>query len=559
MGGSSSQGTGGHHLQGTCRQAIVEADFMAVVAAVKIRQPAKQPVFGVLAAKFSKENGVQQKIREYLTHQEQDNAEAMQATADEYYSRMRASDYGREVVSEVQSLIELVKKTSGVPALPRPTSEFTATRLDFAAQAVFQVPVPERGEASTDGETIETMRSSPTLGGYRLSWLESLYRGRGEGNEEGVGPFITPLLDLRTSDLLTWVAFKQQEFWWVYDNFARQGLAMSVNLFPSDFLVAGITDILVELHHRDAAAFRLVHVELLEHEDANLPEIIKAILHVHRLTGLVLARDDVGPETFADPAKRKRLIQLCKSLEGCLTVLKLDSSLVCGAMNVPLVPRCFDRAKVSFDTEVSSKRRYREAWAAGMSDDKRKFPFPLKLINSDHFTQSSVVRTCATKLEAIEHAADVVQGFVEVSQALRFEMDIVAEVSMYANDFQRQLEHPIFGPFVKALLLYARHGKLFIQGSMGGGRALSDAAVPHLVTDPLQDTSGEMKALLEERQNSSYGGADESYHISEDFTVYGQQFAEAMNRMRLIGDSLIEGNSQSRLLRMLGLGGMKSS
>ena len=144
MGGSSSQGTGGHHLQGTCRQAIVEADFMAVVAAVKIRQPAKQPVFGALAAKFSKENGVQQKIRDYLTHQEQDNAEAMQATADEYYSRMRASDYGREVVSEVQSLIELVKKTSGVPALPRPTSEFTATRLDFAAQAVFQVPVPER-------------------------------------------------------------------------------------------------------------------------------------------------------------------------------------------------------------------------------------------------------------------------------------------------------------------------------------------------------------------------------------------------------------------------------
>ena len=545
MGGSASKGTGGHHLQGTCRQAIVEADFMAVVAAVKIRKPAKQPVFGVLAAQFSEENGGQQKIREYLAHQEQDNAEAMQTTADEYYSHMRVSDYGQEVVSEVQSLTQLMKITSGVPSWPRPTSHFTATRLDFAAQGIFQVPVPTRGEASTDGETIEAMRSSPTLGGYRLSWLESLYRGRGESNEEGVGPFITPVLDLHTSDLSTWVAFKQQEFWWVYDNFARQGLAMSVNLFPSDFLVDGITDILVKLHHKDTAAFRLVHVELLEHEDANCPEVIKAILHVHRLTGLVLARDDVGPETFADPAKRKRLIQLYKSLGGCLTVMKLDSSLVCGAMNVPLVPRCFDRAKMSHDCEVSSKRRYREAWAAGMSDDKRKFPFPLKLINSDHFTQSSVVRTYATKHEAIEHAADVVKGFVDVSQALGLEVDIVAEASVYANDFQRQLEHPIFGPFVKTLLLYARHGKLFIQGSMGGGRAVSDAAVPHLVKDPLQDTSGKMKALLEERQNSSYAGGDESYHIPEDFKVYPQHFAKAMNRVQLIRDSLIERNASS--------------
>jgi len=440
----------------------------------------------------------------------------------------------------VRTLIEETKKTSGTPALPRPTSAFDATRLDFAAQAIFQVPFPESGEASTDREAIEAMRSSPSRGGYRLMWLEALYRGRGEGNEEGVGPFIMPLLDLHTSDLLTWVAFKQQEFRWVYDNFARQGLAMSVNLFPSDFLVAGIVDTLMELHCEDAAAFRLLHVELLEHEDANRPEIIKAILHVHSMTGLVLARDDVGPETFADPAKRRRLIQLYKSLRGSLTVLKLDSSLVCGAMNVPLVPRCFDRTKASFDTEVPAKRRYREAWAAGMSDDKRKFPFPLKLIDSDHFTQSSVVRKCATKQEAVEHAADVVQGFVEVSQALRFDVDIVAEVSVYANDFQRQLEHPIFGPFVKALLLYARLGKLFIQGSMGGGRAVSDAVVPHLVTNLLQDTSVEMKALLKERQNSSYGGAEESYHISEDCTVYGE-FEEAVNRMRLIGENLTGG------------------
>ena len=102
---------------------------------------------------------------------------------------------------------------------------------------------------------------------------------------------------------------------------------MSINLFPSDFLVVGIVDTFMELHCEDEAAFRILQVELLEHEDISF-EIINAILKVHSNTGLILAMDDVGPETLADPAKRERLIQLYKSFHGCLTVMKLDSSLV---------------------------------------------------------------------------------------------------------------------------------------------------------------------------------------------------------------------------------------
>ena len=169
--------------------------------------------------------------------------------------------------------------------------------------------------------------------------------------------------------------------------------------------------------------------------------------------------------------------------------------------------------------------------------EKRTFSFPLKLIDPNHFTQSSVVRTYATQHEAIEHAAAVVEGFVEVSSEFRSSVDIVAEVSIYANDFQRQLEHPIFGPFVKALLMYAKLGKLFIQGSMGGARAVSDAVVPHLVTNRLQDTSGKMKALLNQRQNSSYSGAEEIYHIFEDHAVYAE-VQDAVNRMQLISEKL---------------------
>lgn len=295
---------------------------------------------------------------------------------------------------------------------------------------------------------------------------------------------------------------------------------MSINLFPSDFLLPGIVDMFVSLHREDSDAFSLLHVELLEHEEASRPDIIAAILNVHKETGLLLAKDDVGPETFADPEKRSALIELCRSLEGVLVTLKLDSSLVCGAMNVPLVPRSFTRTKASFDNEVPAKRRYREAWSPGMNDDQRQFKFPLALLDSDHFTTKSVVRTYANKQEAISHAADVVHGFLLVSQALEYQVDMVAEASIYASDFARRLDHPVFGPFTRALLRYACKGKLFIQGSMCGGRAVSDAIVTKLVTHKVTDEDGAMKALLVDRQSSSSAGADESYHISEDLGVY---------------------------------------
>ena len=149
-------------------------------------------------------------------------------------------------------------------------------------------------------------------------------------------------------------------------------------------------------------------------------------------------------------------------------------------------------------------------------------------------SHSRSVRTYATSHDAMEHAAAVVEGFVEVSCKLAFNVKLVAEVSVYANDFKRQLDHPIFEPFVKALLMYAKRGKLFIQGSMGGARAVSDAVVPHLVEDRLRDTSGNMKELIHQRQTSKYGGADKTYDISEDRSVYAKMFGDVVNRMRLI-------------------------
>jgi len=509
---------------------------MQAVTEVPVRKPVKQPPFGALIGQFGKQEGVAEAKEDFLSAQEQGNSEKMRRAEDIFYELMRGSSYRQEVSAEARTLTEETRAATG-PG--RSTSGLQSTRLDFAAQAIWQVPVPRGGEDSSDTDAIEAMRMSASQGGYQLAWFEALYRGRGEGNEEGVGPFITPLLDLHISDIDAWVAFKQQEFRWVHYNFNRQGLAVSVNLFPSDFLQAGIVETLLQLHREDAVAFKFLHVELLEHEDSSLPEIVQAIRNVHAETGLMLAKDDVGPDTLSDPVKRRHLIELFRSLSGALTVLKLDSSLVCGALNVPLVPRSFSRAKMNFDAEVASKRRYREAWAVGMSDKDRKFDFPLNLVDSDHFTTKSVVRTYANPEAAVSHAADVVQGWLEVSQALEHAVDIVAEVSIYANDFQRQLEHPIFGAFVKSLLLYARKGRLFIQGSMCGGRAVSDAIVPLLVATPVRDASQKMKELLAERQSSPHGGAEESYHISEDFGVYEdkEKFGEAVRRVKVAGES----------------------
>lgn len=106
---------------------------------------------------------------------------------------------------------------------------------------------------------------------------------------------------------------------------------------------------------------------------------------------------------------------------------------------MPLVPRSFNRDKEDFDKEVESKRRYREAWAAGMHDADRKCKkFPLEIVDSEHFTAMSVVRSYRSKSDAVERAAEVVEGFLEVSHALGHEVNIVAEVSVYGSDFQRQ-------------------------------------------------------------------------------------------------------------------------
>jgi hypothetical protein len=70
---------------------------------------------------------------------------------------------------------------------------------------------------------------------------------------------------------------------------------------------------------------------------------------------------------------------------------------------------------------------------------------------------------------------------------------------------------------------------------MNGGRAMSDASVPKLVDTPVRDSTGKMKELLTERQNSSYGGADQKYHIAEDFSVY-EQFPEHVCRVQMAAE-----------------------
>ena len=48
----------------------------------------------------------------------------------------------------------------------------------------------------------------------------------------------------------------------------------------------------------------------------------------------------------------------------------------------------------------------------------------------------------------------------------------------------------------------------------------------------MRDDSGEMKALIEQRQNSSHAGGDEAFHIAEDFAVY----EELLNSATTPGD-----------------------
>ena len=253
--------------QGNCQPVICEAAFMAAVETIGIRTPPKKPSFGDLVRDFCDKPDVQASKDSFLAQQELNCKDCMVVARKRFYSLLNHSDYKEVVRSDVVMLTNETVKASGPRG--RQTSTLQSTRLDFAAQGIWQVPCTGLTEGSTDNDAIQDMRVSARRGGYPLAWLEALYRARGEGNEEGVGPFITPLLDLQISDPDTWVAFKRHEFLWVFDNFNLQGFAMSVNLFPSDFLKIGIVALLRELHHKDSAAFQLMHVELLEREDAN--------------------------------------------------------------------------------------------------------------------------------------------------------------------------------------------------------------------------------------------------------------------------------------------------
>ena len=102
----------------------------------------------------------------------------------------------------------------------------------------------------------------------------------------------------------------------------------------------------MQLYSEDSVAFALMHAERLEHEEFS-PKILQAMRDIKQETELTYHMDDSGSETLADPVKQHVLIDLFKSLLGALTVIKLDSSVVCGGVNVPLLVRTIDRPKTA--------------------------------------------------------------------------------------------------------------------------------------------------------------------------------------------------------------------
>jgi hypothetical protein len=315
----------------------MEADFMQAVAEVPVRKPVKEPTFGALIREFSELDEVKKSKRDFLTAQACSSREEMRLAHIAYMSIMESSTYYEEVLADVRILVKEIQTRTKYGNHRWSISAMTSTRLDFSMQACWFVSCPKRGQDATDKETIQSMAMSTAPGGYQLAYLESLYRGRGESMEEGVGTFIIPLLGLKRSKPAIWMSCKQTECRWIFE-ICRQGLAMSINLFPTDLLETGIIETFVQLHREDAVVFSLMHVELLEHEEAMSQEIVQAILDIHRRTGLMFAKDDVDAETLSDPLKRRKLIELFTALKGILTTLKLDSSIMRGAMNVPLVP-----------------------------------------------------------------------------------------------------------------------------------------------------------------------------------------------------------------------------
>ena len=115
MEGTACQGIG-YHPHGTCQHVIHEADYMAAVMAVGMREPVKTPTLGALASKFSKENSVQQSKDQFLLDQRLNCADGMADATAQFHRLLRGSSYHEEVIAEVRTLTEEMKKTSEAPA-----------------------------------------------------------------------------------------------------------------------------------------------------------------------------------------------------------------------------------------------------------------------------------------------------------------------------------------------------------------------------------------------------------------------------------------------------------
>ena len=102
----------------------------------------------------------------------------------------------------------------------------------------------------------------------------------------------------------------------------------------------------MQLYSENSVAFALMHAERLEYEEFST-EILQAMRDIKQETELTYHMDDSGFETLADPINQRVLIDLFKSLLGDLTVIKLNSSVVCGGVNMPLLVRTFDSPKMA--------------------------------------------------------------------------------------------------------------------------------------------------------------------------------------------------------------------
>ena len=438
---------------------ITESQWMNASKLVKVRSLVKDPPFGTLIGDFSKQLEVIKVKEEYLAAEAKKDSDGQGKATKKFKDLLRKSAYYTEVKGAVENLVAEMKTMLEKADFKCLTNALTTTRLDFAVQAIFQI-LQDGSATATYDDLINSIASTATTGGYKLDHVEALYRERSGSFEEGVGTFITALLDLKENSPDLWVDFKCTELKWSFYNFCMNGIGVSVNIFPSDMLYAEVRDTLLQLHAYSSDAFALLLLELLEHETIG-HAVINMIIKVNRQTGLRFAKDDISMHTLANDAKCQELIDLFKKLKGILTTAKLDSGCVCTGFNVPLVPRFFDREKKQFDVEVAGKRILRETFCIGMPAAKRQMvlKYPVNILNAEHWTQKSVEMTIMNEKEAVEYAS-----------------------------------------------------------SMSGGRAFSDAIVEHLMK-PIND-NGASVALLNARHSMEFAGDDEASYFVEDTTVY---------------------------------------